>query len=63
MWSYMLSVPRVTRNRTDITIENATVPKTTKVSPFSAMASTADVGRFCTLPIVADYRALRYPPQ
>jgi hypothetical protein len=45
MWSYMLSVPRVTRNSTDITIEKATVPNTTNVSPFSTIA----VGALSTL--------------
>ncbi len=61
MWSYMLSLPRVTRNSTDITTEKATVPNTTNVSPFPAMPSTSVPGRLCTLLIVADRRTLRYP--
>ena len=39
IWSYSESLPFVTRNRTDISSENATVPKTTNVKPFSAIPS------------------------
>ena len=44
----MLSLPRVTRNSSEITTEKATVPNTTKLSPFSANASTTE-GTLCTL--------------
>ena len=59
IWSYSESLPFVTRNRTDISSENATVPKTTNVKPFSAIPST---NSYVHVLIVADSRMLRYPP-
>src|SRR5947209_13963881 len=74
MWSYMLSLPRVTRNSTDITTEKATVPTTTNVKPLVAIASMAlrieplsgahadrRAGGAVHPPIVADRLRLRYP--
>ena len=49
MWSYMLSLPRVTRNSSEMISAKATVPNTTKLNPFSAMAKTTVATALCTV--------------